>query len=202
MTTARACLFAVLFSCALGRTVTAGTISFSGIITQPVDPSNPASNAGLNNIQILDSYTVTLIFPGVITAPGLYDLTGSSLTFTDAAAGASELAFDSISLSITQAAGMDVFSMLACLTTGGGCNSGNQLDANFQIPAASFNGVNVAATGLDQPHPLDLLEDDSVTDIHGSIASYTGPSPAPEPSSIALAGLAAAGLFWIKRRSN
>jgi hypothetical protein len=45
--------------------------------------------------------------------------------------------------------------------------------------------MNVSATGLDQPHPLDLLENDGATDIHGSITSYSNTgsvNAVPEPS--------------------
>ena len=69
--------------------------------------------------------------------------------------------------------------------------NGNQLDASFPIPSASLNSLNVAATGLDPPHPLDLLEDDGMTDIHGSITSYSytgSASVVPEPASLAMLG--------------
>jgi hypothetical protein len=203
MTAARVCLIGILLSFAMGRMATAGTITFSGTITQPVDPGNPASNNSLNAIQDLDSYIVTLVFPGTLTVPSVYDLTGSSLTFSDPGASASESAFGSISLTLTQSAGVDVFSLLGCLTTGDGCNQGNELDADFQIPAASFNGLNVVAIGLDQPHPLDLLEDDGVTDVQGSITSYSlvqDVSSVPEPSSVSLTAIAALALLWKKRR--
>src|SRR5579871_3901764 len=98
----------------------ASTISFSGTITQSTqDGTGPAvNNPSLNNIHDLQGYTVTLVFPGTITAPGTYDLTGSSLTFNDPSAPASEALFSSISLTITANAGFDEFSLLACLTTG------------------------------------------------------------------------------------
>ncbi|HTR38380.1 MAG TPA: PEP-CTERM sorting domain-containing protein [Bryobacteraceae bacterium] len=204
MTTARVCFIGAWFICALGATAFAGTISFSGSITQStIDGTGPASNnPALNDIQDSEAYAVTLIFSGSIAAPGLYDLTGSSLTFTDAAVPVSESAFDSIALSITQTAGMDEFTLLGCLTSGSGCNAGNQLDANFQIPEASFNDQNIPAAGLDQPRPLDLLEDDGVADFQGSITGYSGPAAVPEPSSVWLMGIAAAGLLWIKRRGQ
>jgi hypothetical protein len=92
----------------------------------------------------------------------------------------------------------DDLSVLACLTTGSGCDQGNQLDANFQVLAADLNSQNALAVGLDQPHPLDLLEDDGVTDIHGNITSYsyTSQSPVPEPSYLALLGLMLAVVAW------
>src|SRR6267143_1981199 len=180
----------------LANVAVASTITFGGTITQSTqDGTGPAvNNSDLNNIQDLHAYLVTLVFPGSITAPGTYNLTGG-LTFSDSTAAASENNFDSISLTITLSGGFDEFSLLGCLTTGGGCLIGNQLDANFRIPAASLNSQNVAATGLDPPHPLDLLEDDGTTDIHGTITSYsyTGTvSAVPEPSrAVLLSGLLA-----------
>jgi hypothetical protein len=63
---------------------------------------------------------------------------------------------------------------------------------------------NVTAIGLDQPHPLDLLEDDGVTDIQGSITGY---SNVPEPSLAGLlgclfVGLAAANRMQINKEKN
>jgi hypothetical protein len=128
----------------------------------------------------------------------MYDLTGANLVFSVPSALASESSFGSINLTISGNGIFDDISLLGCLTTGSDCGQGNQLSANFRILAAELNSQNVAATGLDQPHPLDLLEDDGVTDIHGSINaySYTSPSAVPEPSSIVLmsCGLAALGL--------
>jgi hypothetical protein len=169
----------------------ADQIAFSGNIIQSTqDGTGPAvNNPSLNNIGDLQAYSVTLIFAGSITTPGNSNLTGSLLTFSDPAAPASEMSFGSISLTITANAGFDEFSVLACLTAGSGCAAGNQLDANFKIPATMLNSHNVPAIGLDQPHPLDLLEDDGITDIQGSITTYTGPASAvPEPSSAMLLG--------------
>ena len=152
---------------------------------------------------------MTLVFPGSITTTGTYNLTGSSLTFSDPAAGASEARFGSITLTITPSGGFDQFSLLGCLMTGNGCFMGNQLDANFQIPAASLNSQNVTAIGFDQPHPLDLLADDGITDIQGTITTYsnTGSVSTPEPSLVVLlgfclAGLVAANRMQIKKEKN
>jgi hypothetical protein len=185
-------------------------ISFSGAISQSTfDGTGPAvNNPSLNSIHDTQPYTVTLVFPGAITLPGTYNLTGSSLTFDVPSAAASETGFSSIFLTITANGGFDEFSLLACLTSGGGCAAGNQLDANFKIPATMLNSQNVAAIGLDQPHPLDLLEDDGTTDIHGSITAYNGPASAvPEPSLVVVlvflsAGLAAAKRIQIKKERN
>ncbi len=141
------------------------------------------------------------MFTGLITAPGTYDLTGGSLTFSVPTAPASEASFGSFSLTITANGGFDDFSFRGCLTTGSGCLAGNQLDANFRILATGLNAQNVMATGLDPPHPLDLLEDDGVTDIHGTITSYsyTGRvSAVPEPSLTVLLGSILAGAIVAK----
>jgi hypothetical protein len=128
--------------------------------------------------------------------------------FHDASTGASETSFGAISLTITaDLDGIhDDLSLLACLNTGGGCVFGNQLDASFQILAADLNSHNAPATGLDQPHPLDFLEDDGVTDIQRTVSAYSytsgvpgtpgGPGPAAvrEPSTLALLGIALAGM--------
>ena len=205
-------LLAGLALCSFANVAAADTITFGGQISQSTqDGTGPAgNNLDLNNVQDLDAYLVTLIFPGSINAPGTYDLTGSSLTLSDPAAPATETSFGSISLTITLNGGFDEFSLLGCLTTGGGCFVGNQLDANFKIPAALLNSQSVAAIGLDPPHPLDLLEDDGITDIQGTITtySYTGPaSTVPEPSlagflGCALAGLIAANRMQIKKEKN
>src|SRR5260370_2373119 len=182
--------------------VAVADITFGGLITQSTqDGTGPAvNNSSLNNILDLQAYTVTLGFSGSITAPGTYSL--SSLTFSVPSAPASEASFGSISLTITAAGAVDQFSLLGCLTTGSGCLVGNQLDANFQIPAAGLNSQNVVATGLDPPHPLHPLEADGLTDIQGSITSYsnTGPvSTVPEPSLAARFGCCFSGLVAANR---
>ena len=195
-------LLAIVALCGVARVAAADTITFSGTIIQAQDESVPAANnPALNDIDIGDAYTVTLTFAGAITAPGTYPLTGSILAFTDAAAGATETSFGLISLTITPNGMSDDLSLLGCLTTGSGCFVGNQLTANFRIPAASLNSQNVPAFGLDEPHPLDLLEDDGTTDIHGSIAtySYVRPSAVPEPSSMLMLGSAVAIALAAKR---
>jgi hypothetical protein len=78
----------------------------------------------------------------------------------------------------------------------------DQLDANFKILSTMLNSQNVAAIGLDQPHPLDLLEDGGATDIQGTITSYSysGPlSAVPEPSPAVLLGCALTALFAASR---
>jgi hypothetical protein len=180
-------LWVGLAICAAANMMVAGTIIVGGQITQSTqDGTGPAvNNPGLNNILDSQAYLVTLAFAGSITGPGSYDLTGASLTFSDPSAAASESSFGSITFTVAAAGAFDDLTLMACLTTGISCGAGNQLSLIFQIPAAALNSQNVPATGLDQPHPLDLLEDDGVTDIHGSITSY---SSVPEPSSAVLFG--------------
>lgn len=178
----------------------AGAISVTGTISQSTqDGTGPAANnPSLNNILDTDGYTILLDFTGSgvsgISGPGVYDLTGGSLMFLDATASALEASFGSITLVVTNVSVVDDLTLFACLTTGTACNQGNQLSASFEIAAASLNAANVSTTGLDQPHPLDLLEDDGATDIQGSITkySYTGASAVPEPGSafLVIAGLA------------
>ena len=188
--------FAVWAVCSLANFAVGGVITFGGQIAQSTqDGTGPAmNNPALNKIGDLESFLVVLGFPGSIAGPGTYALT--SLTFSDPAAPANETSFDVIGLTVTSNGGFDEFSLLGCLTSGGGCLAGNQLDANFKIPIASLNSQGVAATGLDQPHPLDLLEDDGITDIQGSISSY---SYVPEPSPVFLVGGVFAALVAAKR---
>ena len=176
------------------HTALAGVITFGGAITQSTqDGTGPAANnSSLNNILDGDSWNVALAFDGAIPGPGTYsNLANASLTFSDPAAGANEASFGFISLTISEVFGLDQFSLLGCLTTGSACAAGNQLSATFEILAANLNSPGSVALGLDQPHPLDLLEDDGTTDIQGTIThySYTAPpAPAPEPSAAVLLG--------------
>jgi hypothetical protein len=79
--------------------------------------------------------------------------------------------------------------------------AGNQLDGNFSIAAAGLNSQNVAATGMGLA-PLDLLEDDGVTDIHGSVTSYSE-TAVPEPSSLVImAGVLAAFASGLSGKHN
>src|SRR5258708_20736017 len=138
----------IVFFFFLGSSATAvaATITFGGLLTQSTpDGTGPAmNNLSLNNVKDLQAYTVTLIFPGSITMPGTYNLTGSSLKFNDPAAPASEMSFGSITLTITLNAGFDEFSLLGCLTSGMSCGAGNQLDSNFKFLSPLLNSQNVA----------------------------------------------------------
>jgi hypothetical protein len=203
-------LLAGVAICGLVGQASAGSIlTFGGFITQSTaDGTGPAvNNTGLNHILDGDAFTVKLISPSVsLAALTTYDLTGDSLTFSDPVAPASETSFDAISLTISADGIFDDFSLLGCLTTGSGCAFGNQLDANFKILATDLTSAGAGAIGLDQPHPLDLLEDDGITDIQGSISSYSN-STVPEPDLAAevgclLAGLAAARSALARRRGS
>jgi hypothetical protein len=199
-------LLAISMICFGAGIASAAVLTVSGQITQSTDDgTGPAvNNPSLNNIHDQDAYAVMLSFPGSITAPGVYDLTGANLVFSVPSALASESNFGSINLTISANGIFDDISLLGCLTTGSDCSLGNQLDANFQILAAELNSQNVAATGLDQPHPLDLLEDDGVTDLHGSISSYsyTSASDVPEPLSTVLVGCGLAAMGLVRSKSN
>lgn len=133
-------LIAVLAACGVTGRAAAEEITFGGAITQSIqDGTGPAiNNPSLNGIKDGDFYTVTLDFSGPFTSPGAYDpLAGATLTLTDAAAGASESAFNLISLSVLPDAGFADISLLACLSTGSACDQGNEL--NFEIPAVQLN---------------------------------------------------------------
>lgn len=164
----------------------ADQITVTGTITQSQNdqPGNPAiNNTSLNNIKDSDSYSATLDFNGSISGIGTFALTGAS--FTDPSGPASENGFGSGTIAISQASGVDTFSVQACLT-GFPCNTGNELDLNFTIAASGLNGSNVVAQPIFGLLPLDLLEDSGSTDIHASIANYSYASPVPEPGSLLL----------------
>jgi len=194
--------------------VYADTITVSGAITQSTaDGTGPAvNNTSLNNIRDQSTYTVTLDFTGSISGLGTYDLatnvSGASMVFSDASAPATETAFDyaNSTIHITQSAGVDTFYWLGCLTTGSGCTVGNQLDLYFTIPSADLNSQNVLTGPVTGQKPFELLEDDGVTDIQGTITTYsytTSPSPVSEPGTFAFfaSGLASlAALRWRFRK--
>jgi hypothetical protein len=173
--------------CLAGSHLSADSITVSGLITQStMSGTGPAiSNPSLNNIQNLQPYTLMLQSSSTITGPGTYNLTGSSLSFMVPAAPSSENRFGAISLTILSNGSFLDFSLFACLQDAS-CFVGNSLSASFRIPVSGLSGTGVPAIGLDQPHPLQLLEDDGVTDLHGSITSYSAVSSVPEPSSLLL----------------
>jgi hypothetical protein len=186
----------------------ADSFTLSGIITQSTqDGTGPAvNNPSLNDIVDNSPFTLTLNFRGTIAAAGTQDLTGSSLVFGVPNVGALESNFDFTSLTIVNANDMAEFSLFACLRTGSGCNQGNELDLSFMIPSADLSGQNVLAQGIPGLIPLDLLEDDGVTDIQGSVTQYSGTitSSVPEPSPLVLSAFSLIAVFLerIRRRSK
>jgi hypothetical protein len=173
----------------------ADVITFTGTITQSTqDGTGPAiNNPSLNNIVDGDTYTVTLLYNGSITSPGTYS-NFAGAAFSDSLAGATEASFGTIGLTIVTNGLFDELSLLGCLTTGAGCVFGNQLGAVFQIPASRLTSQNVAARPLPLLTPMDLLEDDGVTDIHGTVTGYSY-IPVPEPSFPLVPGVFLASLL-------
>ncbi len=195
---------AILAVFVLSSQVIADTITFGGEITQSTsDGTGPAmNNPALNDIQDGDNFLVTLTFTGSITAPGTYPLPGAMLVFLDTDASVTEDEFASTSLSVTQDGTSYDLSLLGCLTTGSGCLVGNYLSANFSIPDSDLNSMNVTAQSIaDLNPPLDLLEDDGVTDIQGSISSYSysGATATPEPSQMIPLAIGLAALLIGRR---
>lgn len=192
-----------LFAIAAAAPLRADVIRFGGAINQSVqDGTGPAvNNPGLNNILDGAAFTVDIAFQGAITAPGTYQLT--SALFSVASAGVTESDFDSASLTVLSlGGGLDELSLFACLSTGSGCNQGNELAMSLLIPAAQLNSATALPFAVSGLLPLDLLEDDGVTDIHGSIAqySYTPPAGTPEPATFCEFGTALAVVFARLRR--
>lgn len=175
----------------------ADTIIIGGAINQSTqDGTGPAvNNPNLNNIMDDDVYTFELSFLGPITSPGTYDLAGLSALFAVTVPGVEESNFNSGSLTVGQSGGLDQIVILACLGTGSSCNQGNELDLSFSIPQAQLNSANTTPQGIVGLLPFDLLEDDGVTDIHGTVTSYSyGPLnvvPEPSPALISTFGFAA-----------
>ena len=114
-----------------------------GLITQSTqDGTGPAlDNPALMNIADGDGMPLTLNFTGPLAFPGAFNpLAGATLLFTDAWTGIAENSFTSVFLTTAVDSGnpslMD-FSLLGCLSTGSGCNVGNQLSMNFTVALAA-----------------------------------------------------------------
>jgi hypothetical protein len=185
----------------------ADTITVSGAITQSTqDGTGPAmNNPSLNHILDGDTFTLTLNTAETI-AFGTQDLTGSSLVFSVPDGSVFESNFGFTSLTVAKMNDIAEFSLFACLTSGSGCNQGNELDVSFMVPSTNLNAQNVVAREIPGLIPLDLLEDDGVTDLQGSIATYSGAvtSSVPEPSPLVLSGLGLGALLLgrIRRKSS
>lgn len=170
----------------------ADMMTLSGAIIQSTqDGTGPAvNNPSLNDIWSVDNYLVRLTLASPVTSIGTSDVIG--LTFTDMSRpGVTESAFGSISLIVSYVDASYDLSLFGCLTTGSGCLFGNQLVVQFRIPVSGLNSLNVSAEAPPDQLALDLLEDDGVTDIHGTAATYSYisdvPTTAPEPASVYLA---------------
>jgi hypothetical protein len=174
----------------------------TGVVTQDLADAGATAvaNPSLDNVADGDPFTVTLTFSGDITAPG-GPFTLTSMLFSDSTAGASEGAFISGSMTITDVTGMDQFSVLGCLVDPVSCSQGNELDLNFQIPSAGLNQTGVSAQFIPALLPLDLLEDGGNTEIQGSLSGYSYASTAqvPEPSTVLLFAASLAGLLAPRR---
>jgi len=194
---------ALLFACVPSSH--AATISFGGLISQSTgDGTGPAvDNPALNLIADGDAYTVQLIFSGSLAGLGaLNPVPGASLAFTDGSI--TENSFSSVFLTVSADSNPSLYdvSLLGCLSTGSGCGVGNDLAANFAVSAADFNSSNVPATFIPGLVPsLDLLEDDGVTDIQGTVANFSNSSPRspiPEPPAAGLLCTVLATIAWIR----
>jgi PEP-CTERM motif len=194
-----------IFALSAGLSVppaSADSITFGGAITQSTqDGTGPAvNNTALNAIMDGDAFSILLDFTGSITAPGTFALSGVTMVFSDPTAPVVESAFSTVSLTVTPSGEI---SLLGCLTTGSGCEQSNQLTLDFMIPLADLNLQNVAAQSIFGLTPLDLLEDDGITDIHGTVTSYsyTGQgTKTPEPGTLALLGLGMLAVAWNRFR--
>lgn len=191
------CLVLAVTPCA------ANVITFGGQITQSTaDGTGPASNnPALNGISDGDPFTVTVTLPGTVSGLGSYNpLPGATVAFTDASI--SETAFASAFLTVSADADPSLYdiSFLACLSTGSGCNVGNSLSANFAVAAADFGSASASAGAIAGLYPpVDLLEDDGITDIQGTVTNF---SNAPEPSAAfaAILGLTCCLALKARRR--
>jgi len=197
------CPALALFAIAAAAPLHADVIRFGGTIDQSVqDGTGPAiNNPALNDILDGAEFTVDIGFQGSIAAPGTYQL--MSAIFHVASAGFAESDFDSASLTVVPfAAGLDELSVFACLSSGSGCNQGNELAINLLVPATQLNSADALAFADSPLLPFDLLEDDGATDIHGSITqySYTPPAGTPEPTTLCEFGTALAAVVFVRLR--
>jgi len=192
--------------CSVGNVVRAGAITLTGAITQDLADSleTASANPSLNNVADGDAYSVVLNFSGTISGP-VAAFALSSIQFTDMTNSASENAFISGSLTMTQASGVDTFSVLGCLIDPSTCPLGNELDLNFEIPSTGLTQTGVTASIVPGLIPsMDLFEDSGNSEIQGSITGYSqsGAAPGvPEPSTVSLLMFGAAFLAMRLLRS-
>lgn len=86
---------------------------------------------------------------------------------------------------------------------GTACDTGNQLDVFFLLPALQINSAGSTSSVYGQKD-FELLEDDGATDLIGNLStySYNRVSAVPEPSTLLLlgSGVALLPLFGFRRR--
>jgi hypothetical protein len=187
----------------LSSILSAGTVTLTGLINQSMsDGTGPAvNNPGLNSVNDGDAYLVTLSFTGEITTAGLFSLTAAS--FLDTTATIPESSFGAPwSISVANDGGNFDVSVKACLTTGTDCDQGNFLAALFSIPTASLNAQNVTTTAIPAQLPFELIEDDGVTDIHGSVLTYSYSGNVPEPATAIPLAAALAAIAAFRKSSS
>lgn len=189
---------AILAVCALCGQAAADTYTFVGVVTQSDADASATSidNPTLNNVADGDPFTMTLTFTGSLAGAGTFDLSTGTLAFQDPKAPASETGFNSISLTLISDGAFFDFSLQGCLPTGSACDQGNQLDANFQILASQLHSPTPTPIPISGLLPFELLEDDGVTDIHGSLGSV------PEPIQIVPMSAAIGALVWYRRLNS
>jgi hypothetical protein len=197
---------AITTVCGLTNRALADVVTFDGLITQSTsDGTGPAANnTSLNNINDGDKYSVTIDFLGSISSTGPHPISLVAMSFNDASAGASETSFSSASVTVSADGSLFDISILGCLSTGSGCTLGNELDANFSIPVVGLNAHGVSAAAIPGLVPsMDLLEDDGVTDIQGSVTGYDyvgSVAPTPEPSELVPVSAAIVAIVWSQFR--
>ena len=177
----------------------ADTITFGGTISQGAGDQGVGA---VNDIAPGDHYTVTIDFSGTISSDGFHPLGSATVSFVDPTATATISSFTTPeSVTVTTTGSTSNISVFACLASGD-CFTGNDLGANFDIPAAGLNAAGVAATlPVGQAVALDISEGGGLFDIQGSVTSYSyGTTPVPLPPSSMLMGCGFALLWFMRRR--
>lgn len=173
----------------------ADMITFGGSITQG---AGGQASGNLNNVAIGDSFTGTLNIGGAITAPGTYSLTGSNLVFSVPSRSATETFTISGNVTISQASGVDTFSMFACNPACPG--STDTFSVNFTIPASGLNLQNVTASNVTGLQGIDLSGNSGLFDILGNVTTYSYTAvPIPTSGLLLVSGLI--GLLLLRHRT-